>query len=509
MAIGLVACAFASVAAPRAEAAPDFRPIPCPADTFPEDADVDCGAIRVPENRDRPGGRKIKVAAALVHAPSPTPNTPPIVFVTGGPGFGAISGFALGAYFADAAFIENRDLILVDTRGTGISRPRLGCPEIDEADVASYAKSYAGSQYTRTMARGIRACRDRLEARGIDLSAYTNAEAAADLDALRRALGYETWNLNAASADGVLGLTYMRLFPDAIRSAILDSPISNTNEISLDFWLGMDELLRKAFAGCAANPACDEKYPEIGKRFYRFLRKRNRHPKIITLPRVPPDGVRIRVDGPEFFRFEGFLIFAGNLEAPESISALFDETWRATHGKLAQVYRQVFGTDPYTNDYNDFFAQGRTLSERCHDSQNFITRRDREEAAEEVPVLAPFFLDPGAEMPVGGVGCKIWGVGRAPKVQIRPVESAIPTLILTGEYDIAVPPLMSREIGDTLPNSFSYEIPAGAHLQLASFNFGAECSREIAGQFLDDPLTEPDSTCLGSIAPFDFTPPGP
>ena len=63
-------------------------------------------------------------------------------------------------------------------------------------------------------------------AEGIDPAAYNLAESTADLEDLRLALGIHEWNLVAVSADGQLGLTYMRLHPAGIRSAIIDSGMS-------------------------------------------------------------------------------------------------------------------------------------------------------------------------------------------------------------------------------------------------------------------------------------------
>jgi hypothetical protein len=95
----------------------------------------------------------------------------------------------------------------------------------------------------------------------------------------------------------------------------------------------------------------------------------------------------------------------------------------------------------------------------------------------------------------------------ADPVRHRPVSSTIPTLVLAGEYDGGVPPLITRQIQPTLPNSFFYEFLAGSHGQLADFNNASPRARTIATQFLDEPTRRPDSSCMASVAPFDFTPP--
>lgn len=235
-----------------------------------------CGLLTVPENRASPTGRTIKVAVGIVHAQSPQPGVEPIVFVDGGPSFDAISPFALGSYFAGASYIQRRDVILVDTRGTGLSEPRLGCPELDQAGTESvYAGRFVESMRVELITAALASCRDRLSAAGIDLAAYNSAESAADLDDIRRALGYDRWNLVAISADGVLGLTYMRLFPDGIRSAIIDSGQSTQMLEPLDYARGDTEVLERVFAGCAANAGCS---------------RVSRHPHRVLRPRPPAAG---------------------------------------------------------------------------------------------------------------------------------------------------------------------------------------------------------------------------
>ena len=326
---------------------PVFQVAPCPPDIFPPSVRVDCGFVTVPENRARPTGRRITVAAAVMHAPAPHPKDDPIVFLDGGPSFGAISSFAVDDYFGGAAYTSDRDVILVDTRGTGFSEPRLGCPEFDRANVsASYSRPFVGSSNVADYTRAIRACRDRLTAAGIDLAAYNSAESAADLEALRRALGYRQWNLFALSADGVLGLTYMRLFPDRIRSAVVDSGQSPQHLWGLDYYRGLNELLERIFAGCAANAACNAAYPNIRGVFFDLVRRLQAHPVAVPIPDFQPRPVTVRVDGLDFYLSALFGIFPGNEFAPDTIRPLLSEIWRSAHGELTQVYQERLGTGP-------------------------------------------------------------------------------------------------------------------------------------------------------------------
>jgi pimeloyl-ACP methyl ester carboxylesterase len=512
-----LASAAPGVGAPHAAAdrAVTFVTTPCPDGVFPPDAYVDCGFVRVPENRAEPDDGSIKVAAAVVHATSPDPEADPIVFLDGGPSFGAISPFALDLYFAGADFAADRDIILVDTRGTGFSTPRLGCPELDQANVdAFYAGTFINSRALPIYQRALARCRDRLTAAGVDVAAYNTAESAADLEALRSALGVQRWNLLAISADGVLGLTYMRMFPSGIRSAIIDSGISTQTLWGLDYERGLVEELERMFAGCRANAACNARYPGIRRAFYALVERLNARPITLAFPDFQPSPVRLRLDGVNVFVDALYSIFPGDREFPEQIHRLLNGIWRETHGGLVAIWRDNVGTGPVVVEHvNDFVAQGKSMSYICRDELAFLTRGDLRRAARDLPPFAPRYLAQGYDLidgftyPFSPAGCDVWDVGRAKRVQFKPVSSDIPTLVLAGEFDTGVPPYVVRQIPPTLPRSTYVEVPASAHLQLASYNIGSDCARAIATEFLARPWRAPDTSCVDSLPEFDFTPP--
>src|SRR6187551_488261 len=79
-----------------------------------------CGSFEVPENPDRPDGRKIPIAVVVLPATGGKALPDPIVPLNGGPGEDAISTVA---DYADLfqALRSDRDLLFVDQRGTGKS----------------------------------------------------------------------------------------------------------------------------------------------------------------------------------------------------------------------------------------------------------------------------------------------------------------------------------------------------------------------------------------------------
>lgn len=493
-----------------------FQAMPCPAHTFAARLEVRCGFIQVPENRADPHSRMITVAAAVVPSRAAHRRTDPIVFLNGGPSFGAISSFATQAYFAGAAFTKDRDVILVDTRGTGLATPRLGCPELDQAEVlAFYDPPTINSEARSVYSKAIAHCRNRLTAQGIDLAAYNSAESAADLDDLRQALGVPRWNLIAASADGLLGLTYMRLFPAGIRSAIIDSGQSTQMLLGLDYDRGLAEELDAVFAGCEANAACKATYPGLRHAFFETVRQLQQHPVTITFPDFLPHPVALRLDGGGLFADAIYSIFPGNKFAPNDIPNLIERLWRESHGELVEVYREGFGAGPVTNSHlNNDLAQGKTLSYQCHDSADFLTRADLEDAAKDLRPFASRYLSPDYDLglgftgPVSPIGCAIWDVGRADPAQHAAVHSAIPSLVLAGQFDGGVPPYIVRQTAVGLSRSHYIEFPASSHLQLSFPTSSSDCARLIADQFLAHPTASLDTSCVASLPPLDFTPGG-
>ena len=90
-----------------------------------------CGRLPVAENREAPAGRRIDLAVALVPSRAKRPLPDPVFMLAGGPGQSALESYPVAA----AAFrdvLRDRDVVLVDQRGTGGSN-RLSCPEPESA----------------------------------------------------------------------------------------------------------------------------------------------------------------------------------------------------------------------------------------------------------------------------------------------------------------------------------------------------------------------------------------
>jgi pimeloyl-ACP methyl ester carboxylesterase len=121
-------------------------------------------------------------------------------------------------------------------------------------------------------------CGDSMRRAGLDLAQYNSAVSARDLEDLRRALGYEHWNLFGHSYGSRLALVAMRDAPQGIRSVVISglyppNVASWFNQPAWDF-----DVLHRVSAACAAQPACNAAFPEVEDTLWRTVDPLNRVP---------------------------------------------------------------------------------------------------------------------------------------------------------------------------------------------------------------------------------------
>src|SRR6185369_15626741 len=171
-----------------------------------------CGTLEVPENRDQPGGRKITLSVAVLPANTLYPRRDPLFILAGGPGQAASF---LGPFAAALTGVrKDRDIVLVDQRGTGRSSP-LKCAAFNPDHSLEAAIEFDPLPKAT-------ACAQELAANGVDAAQYTTAAWVADLDAVRAALGYDRINLWGGSYGTRAAQEYLRRYPQRVRSVVLD-----------------------------------------------------------------------------------------------------------------------------------------------------------------------------------------------------------------------------------------------------------------------------------------------
>lgn len=183
----------------------------------------DRGRLHVQENRDRADSRTIEIAFVRFRQPDADP-APPVVYLPGGPGQPVVANAKdFAATYKNYLNLGGRgDMLVVEQRGIGASRPHLDCPGLltRPAD-RPLSADVMGSTHKRYVER----CMDHWAARGADLAGYDVVSMAHDIDELRASLGYEKIKLIGESFGAHHALALIADHGDHIERAVLSSVI--------------------------------------------------------------------------------------------------------------------------------------------------------------------------------------------------------------------------------------------------------------------------------------------
>jgi pimeloyl-ACP methyl ester carboxylesterase len=443
----------------------------CPADVeILQTAPHSCGYLTVLEDRARPDGPKIRLFYLRVEPAGGRAEPEPI---------GAV-GEELAqspSYQTGIAETSNRELILLDQRGTGHSKPSLACPEVD-AVASDLAAGPLSSDAVQTVFRdAIVACRDRLTGGGVDLEAYTLTAAAEDLEDLRRALGVSTWNLVSWGSASRLLLEYARRHPQPIRALVLGSPqfpqrdsISEADSDLTDALLALTET-------CRGSKECGRQYPDLQGTLTEAAAALERSPVSASVR-----GKDVVVDGAALVRVVRSLVSSHD---PEAVGQVPRIVYRALDGEVGAVASEIASDSGMCVGYLPLCDRPRSLgaylSFTCSDASMSPQGADRYTGAfgEADPYWA---------------ACRAWGIGPGGD-HPAPVAADVPSLVLRGDYDAFSPLDLVQGVKTAMPRAQVVLVPRFGHDV-----FGLECLRDARNAWLLHPRNDLEySACFQTI----------
>jgi pimeloyl-ACP methyl ester carboxylesterase len=470
-----------------------FVPGPCPKPQTPIPAleNADCGFLAVPEDRAEPDGRTIRLAVAIVPSESKNPRPDPVVYLTGGPG-----GSAIGAMqnVVNAGATRDRDLIVMDQRGTLYSQPSLTCPMIDRYNSRVVGLRYDAPSTGRAQTEATRKCRRSVVSKGADPADYNTTESAADFADLRQALGIEQWNVIGASYGTDLALTYMREHPAGIRSVTIDSVLPPSLATVGHAWTSAGQGMSRMFRACAIQPRCHSHYSprrDLG----RIVRQLENHPitRYVKPALIPGDKpapgakkVKVVLDGGAFANYMINITGAG---LGADVPALLHQF---AQGHRHAVLASQAGTGGlHAGELSYGLQYGVVCSEWVpYAPEDNVGRKGRL----AFPKFPRSVLAQAPQFPFRYEDCPVWNVPKAPVAQRQVTRSDIPTLVLAGSFDSLTSADSAQYAARTLPNSTYAEIPGAGHVVLNT----SRCAGRVFVSFLRNP-SGPDTSCVAAL----------
>lgn len=395
-----------------------------------------CGTYEVFEDRVAKQGRKISLRVVVVPALAATPEPDPLVLLAGGPGQAATEVKILKTV---DRIQRNRDIVLVDQRGTGSSGP-LDC-ETDPEEGGLSAKfddAYREEDFRKCLA-GYDA----------DPRLYTTPIAMEDLDEVRGALGYEKLNLWGVSYGTRAALVYLRQHPERVRTVVLDGVAPMNLHLPLYMPRDGQRALDLLFEHCEKDANCGRAFPDLRKRVEAMLEQMAQAP-VKTSIAHPLTGV------PEEFtltRSAFLMMLFGQLYVPEIAMLVPLMLDRATKGDWAPFVALSQGV---SGGMSDTISQGMFFSVVCAEDAPFITGEAISRESKGTwfgESMIRNMLEP----------CKVWPQGTVPEGYHEPVKSSVPTLLLSGELDPVTPPSWGEEAKKTLSSSLHVVVPGVGH----------------------------------------------
>jgi pimeloyl-ACP methyl ester carboxylesterase len=181
--------------------------------------DARCGTFVVPENRAEPNGGTIGLHVVVLPALAKPVRNDAVTYLAGGPGSAATEE-AFSSGWQSSALNFDRDILLVDQRGTGRSKPHGG-----------------------------------------DVTQYGTRMAMDDLDAVRAALGYRELDVIGSSYGATAAQVYVKLHPSSVRTLVLLGGTAIDVPWFGRYAVGAQRALDQLARLCASDPACRKAFP--------------------------------------------------------------------------------------------------------------------------------------------------------------------------------------------------------------------------------------------------------
>ena len=445
---------------------------------------AECTTLRVPENPSQPGGRSIELSIARVPAISRRKALDPVFLIAGGPGMGSQAMYpTVAAAFARIG--RERDLVLVDQRGTGGSAA-LDC-EFGEDELAEVEPAAVPALARR--------CLDALTARPQDVRQYTTSIAVQDLERVRVALGYGWINLYGVSYGTRVAQHYLRRHPKAVRSVILDGVVPPQLVLGPAMALDAEAALTRILARCAADAACAQAFGDPALR-YRSLRAALETQPVDLSVADPATGT------PRTLRFGARHLGAvlrlasyGDAQASLLPMALHEAQVKRNFTPLAGLFLIS------TSGLRDTVAFGMNSTVVCAEDIPFVDAARIDRAALAGTYLGTEMLDSLRAI------CSVWPRGPVDADFREPLTSDVPVLLLSGSDDPVTPPSNAVAAMPGLRHARHLVIDGEGHGQL-----GVTCMDRVMAEFVRD--ADPaklDASCLKRArpAPFFTSPSGP
>jgi len=437
-------------------------------------ADGRCGWFEVAENRKVTDGKRIRLHIAVIPALRKQALPDPLFIISGGPGQAA-SDFYLSSAAAFERLRSDRDVVIIDQRGTGKSN-LLQCELPDEFESAPFDKSL--------VQRHTREC---LQALNGDPRYYTTSVAVRDLDDVRRALGYDRINLYGVSYGTRVAQHYARRYSEHVRAMVLDGVVPVELALGPGIAIHAQQSLDATLRRCAADKDCNTAFPRLTESFAHLRAEFASHTQPISIPH-PRTSKLTPIDFGMAHLAVALRLLSYSDDTAATLPFLINE---AAANRPQAIAAQALLV---ARSLKDQMAMGMQYAVICTEDAAFISDAARNDAAIAASYMGRLFLETLTSI------CDVWPHGDIDPDFHAALQSSVPTLLLSGDND----PVTPAAFGEQAARGFT----AGMHVTFAGQGHGqlqSRCGASLIRRFIENgAAANLDTQCVAQVRPAPF-----
>ncbi len=419
---------------------------------------AECATVAVPLDHAEPTGPTIDLS--VLRLPARGERIGPLFVNFGGPGSGAVD--LLATFPFPDAVRQRFDIVAVDPRGVGGSTP-LDCG-IDPAELYAADPTIEDDADADELIDVSEAYADDCADRRADLLPHVGTrDVARDFDLVRAGMGDERLDYVGFSYGTSIGQAYADLFPDRVRTMILDGvvdPAPTGVDVAVQQAVGFETALARWADGCGRRSSCDLSDP------------------IAAVDRVlaaSEDGI------PGGERSLGPGEAAIGLAMPLYSTSLWPALDDAIAGALDGDGSGLLGlADRYLRlvDFSAYYAVS------CLDSAWPADPGEHLDAAASAAARSPRF---GEAIVNDYLRCAVWGVDADP-LDATSARGAPPILVVSTTGDPATPYENGVTVADRLASGVLLTHEGDGHTVVFQ---GSDCVDRLAVAYLVDQVVPP------------------
>ncbi len=443
-----------------------------------EKVDAERGRLWVPENRRNPKSRLIELAFVRFKSTSPNPASP-IVYLAGGPGGSGIAAARGTRFPVFMAMREVADVIALDQRGVGLSKPNLNCREALDYPLEKPASREA---LLAAFRKASRECGERLRAEGVDLAGYHTNESADDLEDLRKALGVKKISLWAISYGTHLSLATIKRHESSLDRVILAGTEGPAHTIKLPS--NIQKHLEHIDRLVQADARISKEVPDFMRLMKEVFKRLEREPVTVEVT-DPRNGQKVKVT---INKFVLQLLTTNSFGGEEgALPARFYALSRGDFSLAALGWLRFM---------RSLSSVGSAMSHMM-DCYSGTSPMRRKQIAREAKTS---LLEDVIDLPQPDI-CEAWGRPDLGEAFRQAPKSRLPVLFISGTFDVRTPVSNAEEVRRGFPLSEHLIIEGAVHSDPLFLS-----SPKIKEVMLEFMKGQKISTTRITLAPLQFTP---